>query len=60
MNHRADPLPVVIDANFLAGALTRNIVLSLAEAGFFRPFWSRRILDELFDVSDYGTKEGIA
>ena len=30
----------------LAGALTRNILLSLAEAEFFRPRWSAEILDE--------------
>lgn len=30
----------------LAGALTRNMILSLAEAGFFRPRWSQEILDE--------------
>lgn len=47
MSSRADPFPIVIDANILAGALTRNIILSLAEAGFFRPYWSLRILDEV-------------
>ncbi|ADU13904.1 PIN domain-containing protein [Asticcacaulis excentricus] len=46
MSDRADPFSIVIDANVLAGALTRNIVLSFAEAGFFRPYWSTRILDE--------------
>lgn len=46
MSDRADPFSIVIDANVLAGALTRNIILSLAEAGFFRPYWSARILDE--------------
>lgn len=30
----------------LAGALKRNILLSLAEAGFFRVRWSREVLDE--------------
>ena len=30
----------------MGGALRRNILLSLAEAGFFRPRWSARILDE--------------
>ncbi len=46
MSDRADPFSIVVDANVLAGALTRNIILSLAEAGFFRPNWSSRILDE--------------
>jgi predicted nucleic acid-binding protein len=46
MSDRADPFSIVVDANVLAGALTRNIILSLAEAGFFRPYWSFRILDE--------------
>lgn len=35
MSDRAAPFSIVIDANVLAGALTRNIVLSFAEAGFF-------------------------
>lgn len=35
-----------IDACVLAGALTRNMMLSLAEAGLFRPRWSERILAE--------------
>jgi predicted nucleic acid-binding protein len=46
MSERVDPFSIVVDANVLAGALTRNIILSLAEAGFFRPYWSSRILDE--------------
>jgi hypothetical protein len=50
MTNRADPFSIVIDANVLAGALTRNIILSLAEAGFFRPYWSVRILDEFGGV----------
>lgn len=35
-----------IDACVLAGALPRNMILSLAEAGLFRPRWSAHILDE--------------
>lgn len=46
MSERAYPFPIIVDANVLAGALTRNIILSLAEAGLFRPYWSSRILDE--------------
>ncbi|CAL4869845.1 hypothetical protein MMA231_04137 (plasmid) [Asticcacaulis sp. MM231] len=29
MSERADPFSIVVDANVLAGALTRNIILSL-------------------------------
>ncbi|MGG7568284.1 PIN domain-containing protein [Rhodovulum sp. DZ06] len=42
----SDPFGVVIDANILYGAFERDICLSLAAAGYFRPFWSERILDE--------------
>ena len=35
----------IIDACVLGGGLKRNIILSLAEAGLFRPYWSARILD---------------
>lgn len=42
----ADPRVALIDACVLAGALQRNMVLSLAEAGFFRPCWSREIIGE--------------
>lgn len=43
---RADRFTALLDANVLAGALPRNVLLSLAEAGFFRPRWSAQILDE--------------
>lgn len=43
---RADRFTAVIDACVLAGALPRNVVLSLAEAGLYRARWSGRILDE--------------
>ena len=36
----------IIDACVLGGGLKRNIILSLAQAGLFRPYWSARILDE--------------
>lgn len=36
----------IIDACVLGGGLKRNIILSLAEAGLFRPYWSARILDK--------------
>jgi hypothetical protein len=35
-----------IDACVLAGALRRDILLSLAEAEFFRVRWSRPFMDE--------------
>ena len=43
---RADRFTAFIDANVLVGALTCNVVLTLAEAGFFRPRWSPTVLDE--------------
>lgn len=36
----------LLDANVLHGAHIRNLLLSLAAAGFFRPRWSVRILEE--------------
>lgn len=44
---RADRFTAVIDANVLVPALGRNILLSLAEEGFFRPRWTRTILNEV-------------
>lgn len=41
-----DRFTALVDACVLAGALRRNMLLSLAEAGLFRPRWSARILDE--------------
>lgn len=35
-----------IDACSLAAALKRNLLLTLAEAGFFRVRWSEKVLDE--------------
>lgn len=37
MSDYADRFTALIDANVLACAMRRNIILSLAEAGFFRP-----------------------
>lgn len=42
----ANRFTVLADASSLAGALKRNLLLSLAEAEFFRLRWSREILDE--------------
>ncbi|HRO11131.1 PIN domain-containing protein [Amaricoccus sp.] len=46
MIHRADRFTVVVDTDVLVGALSRNVVLSLAEEGFFRPRWSATTLAE--------------
>lgn len=35
-----------VDACSLAGALKRNLLLSLAEAEFYRIRWSAKVLDE--------------
>lgn len=42
----ANRFTALIDACSLAGALKRNLLLTLAEAEFFRLRWSARILDE--------------
>jgi hypothetical protein len=42
----ANRFTALIDACALAGALKRNLLLTLAEAEFFRLRWSDRILDE--------------
>ena len=42
----ANRFTVLLDANVLAPALTRNLLLSFAEAEFFRPRWSVKIMDE--------------
>lgn len=36
MSEHADRFTVVLDTNVLIGALTRNMLLSLAEDGLFR------------------------
>lgn len=43
----ANRFTVLVDACSLVPALPRNILLSLAEAEFFRVRWSARILDEV-------------
>ena len=42
----ANRFTALIDACALAGALKRNLLLTLAEAEFFRLRWSEQILDE--------------
>mgnify|MGYP002640615052 CR=1 FL=1 len=44
---RANRFTVIVDTCVLYPALTRNIVLSLANEGLFRPRWSTEILNEL-------------
>lgn len=46
MSNYADRFTALLDACVLCGAFRRNLLLSLAEAGFFRAMWSERILDE--------------
>ncbi|WP_419760221.1 PIN domain-containing protein [Acidisoma sp.] len=42
----ANRFTALVDACVLAGVLKRDLILSLAEAEFFRVRWSNRILDE--------------
>jgi len=42
----ANRFTALVDACSLAGALNRNLLLTLAEAAFFRVRWSAPILDE--------------
>jgi hypothetical protein len=42
----ANRFTALVDACTLANSLKRNLLLTLAEAGFFRLRWSSRILDE--------------
>ncbi len=62
MTDRADRFTALLDTNVLAGALTRNILLSLAEAEFFRPRWSAEILDEFVRQFErrFGDPDGAA
>jgi len=46
MSHYTDRFTALLDACVLAGGLKRNILLSLAETGFFRPRWSDKIMEE--------------
>ena len=58
MSDYADRFTALIDANVLACAMRRNLILSLAEAGFFRPRWSDRIMDETAGAIAKITKGG--
>lgn len=49
MSEHADRFTVVLDTNDLVGALTRNMLLSLAEDGLFRARWSQTTLHQEFE-----------
>lgn len=64
---RANRFTATIDACVLARALSRNLILSLAEAGLFRPRWSREAIEEttraialLHERRGVGTAEALA
>ena len=56
MNLYPNRFTAVLDANVLGGVFRRNILLSLAEAGLFRPRWSIRILNEMEKAISRTTK----
>lgn len=43
---RGEPVGAVLDANVLYSAFVRDVLLRLAAAGLFRPYWTERIHDE--------------
>ncbi len=47
MERRPDRFTALIDANALVPVLQRNLILSFAGAGCYRPRWSSKILDEV-------------
>lgn len=49
MSDRADRFTVVLDTDVLVGALVRNIILTFAEAGFFRARWSSTTICQEFE-----------
>lgn len=49
MSDRADRFTVILDTDVLVGALIRNIILTFAEAGFFRPRWSETTICREFE-----------
>lgn len=46
MNHIADRFTATLDANVLYPFLVRDVLLCFAEAGLYRPVWSRDIQNE--------------
>ena len=49
MRHLSDRFAVILDANVLYPFLTRDVLLSLAHAGLYRPLWSAEIMREWRD-----------
>lgn len=49
MSDHADRFTVILDTNVLIGALSRNMLLSLAEDGLFRARWSQTTLHQEFE-----------
>lgn len=57
----ANRFTALVDACSLAGALKRNLLLTLAEVGFYRLRWSARILDETEQaVTEILSRKGVA
>lgn len=57
----ANRFTAFIDACSLAGALKRNLLLTLAEAEFFRLRWSAKVLDETeAAIEKILTRQGVA
>lgn len=57
----ANRFTAFIDACVLAGTLRRNLLLTLAEAEFFRVRWSRPVMDETERaIADMLRKRGVA
>ncbi|SRR5579875_386962 len=46
MRHIADRFTATLDANVLYPFLVRDVLLSFAEAGLYRPIWSAEIMSE--------------
>jgi predicted nucleic acid-binding protein len=46
MKHISDHFTVVLDANVLYPFLVRDVLLSLAHSGLFRPLWTADIMNE--------------
>lgn len=51
MSHFADRFTVLVDACCLAGALQRNMLLSLAEAEFYRIRWCAALAPQFLDFA---------